>query len=60
MESNGKHVTIDGSPVDYETGAVYWGEPGTNVQHSFYQLFTRAPSCTCRPDRLRQDAQPVA
>jgi len=38
MESNGKHVTIDGRPVDYETGAVYWGEPGTNGQHSFYQL----------------------
>jgi glucose-6-phosphate isomerase len=38
MESNGKHVTLDGTPVDYETGAVYWGEPGTNGQHSFYQL----------------------
>jgi glucose-6-phosphate isomerase len=38
MESNGKHVTLDGDPVDYETGAVYWGEPGTNGQHSFYQL----------------------
>jgi glucose-6-phosphate isomerase len=38
MESNGKHVTLDGEPVDYETGAVYWGEPGTNGQHSFYQL----------------------
>jgi len=38
MESNGKHVTIDGAAVDYETGAVYWGEPGTNGQHSFYQL----------------------
>jgi glucose-6-phosphate isomerase len=38
MESNGKHVTIDGTQVDYETGAVYWGEPGTNGQHSFYQL----------------------
>ncbi len=38
MESNGKHVTLDGVPVDYETGAVYWGEPGTNGQHSFYQL----------------------
>jgi glucose-6-phosphate isomerase len=38
MESNGKHVTLDGSRVDYETGAVYWGEPGTNGQHSFYQL----------------------
>jgi glucose-6-phosphate isomerase len=38
MESNGKHVTIDGTTVDYDTGAVYWGEPGTNGQHSFYQL----------------------
>jgi glucose-6-phosphate isomerase len=38
MESNGKHVTLSGRPVDYATGAVYWGEPGTNGQHSFYQL----------------------
>jgi glucose-6-phosphate isomerase len=38
MESNGKHVTREGSPVDYATGPVYWGEPGTNGQHSFYQL----------------------
>ena len=38
MESNGKHVTLDGIRVDYETGAIYWGEPGTNGQHSFYQL----------------------
>jgi glucose-6-phosphate isomerase len=38
MESNGKHVTLDGRAVDYDTGAVYWGEPGTNGQHSFYQL----------------------
>jgi glucose-6-phosphate isomerase len=38
MESNGKHVTLGGSHVDYDTGAVYWGEPGTNGQHSFYQL----------------------
>ncbi|MFL5898282.1 MAG: glucose-6-phosphate isomerase [Solirubrobacterales bacterium] len=38
MESNGKHVTLDGSRVDYETGQIYWGEPGTNGQHSFYQL----------------------
>jgi glucose-6-phosphate isomerase len=38
MESNGKHVTVDGRHVDYDTGAVYWGEPGTNGQHSFYQL----------------------
>ena len=38
MESNGKHVTLDGRHVDYQTGAVFWGEPGTNGQHSFYQL----------------------
>jgi len=38
MESNGKHVTLDGSEVNYATGPVYWGEPGTNGQHSFYQL----------------------
>jgi len=38
MESNGKHVTLEGAGVDYQTGAVYWGEPGTNGQHSFYQL----------------------
>ncbi|MDA8091429.1 MAG: glucose-6-phosphate isomerase [Nitrospiraceae bacterium] len=38
MESNGKHVTLDGVNVDYDTGPVYWGEPGTNGQHSFYQL----------------------
>jgi glucose-6-phosphate isomerase len=38
MESNGKHVTLQGAEVDYDTGAVFWGEPGTNGQHSFYQL----------------------
>jgi glucose-6-phosphate isomerase len=38
MESNGKHVTLDGTTVSYPTGPVYWGEPGTNGQHSFYQL----------------------
>jgi glucose-6-phosphate isomerase len=38
MESNGKHVTLDGTPVDHQTGPIYWGEPGTNGQHSFYQL----------------------
>jgi glucose-6-phosphate isomerase len=38
MESNGKSVTLDGRHVDYNTGAIYWGEPGTNGQHSFYQL----------------------
>ncbi|MGA2343098.1 MAG: glucose-6-phosphate isomerase, partial [Steroidobacteraceae bacterium] len=38
MESNGKHVTLDGRRVGYDTGPIYWGEPGTNGQHSFYQL----------------------
>jgi len=38
MESNGKHVTLDGTQVAYDTGPIYWGEPGTNGQHSFYQL----------------------
>ncbi|MBK9941824.1 MAG: glucose-6-phosphate isomerase [Kouleothrix sp.] len=38
MESNGKSVTLDGRPVSYQTGPIYWGEPGTNGQHSFYQL----------------------
>ena len=38
MESNGKHVTLDGTAVSYQTGPIYWGEPGTNGQHSFYQL----------------------
>jgi glucose-6-phosphate isomerase len=38
MESNGKHVTLEGTAVDYPTGPIYWGEPGTNGQHSFYQL----------------------
>src|SRR5215469_8412206 len=38
MESNGKHVTLEGTPANYATGPIYWGEPGTNGQHSFYQL----------------------
>jgi glucose-6-phosphate isomerase len=38
MESNGKHVTLDGTQAAYETSPIYWGEPGTNGQHSFYQL----------------------
>ncbi len=38
MESNGKHVTLEGAQVDYQTGPIFWGEPGTNGQHSFYQL----------------------
>ena len=48
MESNGKHVTLDGEQVSYQTAAVYWGEPGTNGQHSFYQLIhqgTRLVPC---------------
>src|ERR1700720_1184392 len=48
MESNGKHVTLDGTPVDYDTGPIVWGEPGTNGQHSFYQLIhqgTRVIPC---------------
>jgi glucose-6-phosphate isomerase len=48
MESNGKHVTLDGVRVDYDTGPIYWGEPGTNGQHSFYQLIhqgTRLVPC---------------
>jgi glucose-6-phosphate isomerase len=56
MESNGKHVTRDGVPCDYQTGPVYWGEPGTNGQHSFYQLLhqgTRLVPCDfigfCQP-----------
>ena len=44
MESNGKHVTLDGASVGYETGPVYWGEPGTNGQHSFYQLIHQGTS----------------
>ena len=48
MESNGKHVTLDGTHVDYATGPIYWGEPGSNGQHSFYQLIhqgTRVIPC---------------
>jgi glucose-6-phosphate isomerase len=48
MESNGKSVTVDGAPVSTDTGAIYWGEPGTNGQHSFYQLIhqgTRLVPC---------------
>jgi glucose-6-phosphate isomerase len=48
MESNGKHVTLEGTPVDYDTAPIVWGEPGTNGQHSFYQLLhqgTRLVPC---------------
>ena len=63
MESNGKHVTLDGDQVSYDTSAIYWGEPGTNGQHSFYQLLhqgTRPVPCDfigfCQPLNL-MDAQ---
>src|SRR5712672_2090316 len=56
MESNGKHVTLEGASIDYQTGPIYWGEPGTNGQHSFYQLIhqgTKIIPCDfigfCRP-----------
>jgi glucose-6-phosphate isomerase len=48
MESNGKRVTLTGQPVSYQTGPIYWGEPGTNGQHSFYQMIhqgTRIVPC---------------
>ena len=64
MESNGKHVTLDGAPVDSQTGPIYWGEPGTNGQHSFYQLIhqgTRLIPCDFigfgQPLRPLRDAQ---
>ena len=44
MESNGKHVTLEGTHVSYDTGPIYWGEPGTNGQHSFYQLIHQGTS----------------
>ncbi len=52
MESNGKHVTLEGARVDYDTGAIYWGEPGTNGQHSFYQL--HPPGDEADPLRLHR------
>lgn len=64
MESNGKSTRADGSPVSADTGEIFWGEPGTNGQHAFYQLLHQAPgwcqpissallnpSTTCRPPR---------
>ena len=47
MESNGKSVRVDGSPVTYDTGAIYWGEPGTNGQHSFFQLLHQGTDDVC-------------
>jgi glucose-6-phosphate isomerase len=59
MESNGKHVTLEGKRVDYDTGPIFWGEPGTNGQHSFYQLIhqgTRLIPCDfiCFADTLNR------
>jgi glucose-6-phosphate isomerase len=65
MESNGKHVTLEGKPVESSTGPIYWGEPGTNGQHSFYQLIhqgTRLVPCdfigfcqSLNPNRVHHD-----
>ena len=60
MESNGKHVTLDGTAVDYQTGPIYWGEPGTNGQHSFYQLIHQGTKLIpCDFIALRPVAQPA-
>ena len=60
MESNGKHVTLAGIVVDYQTGAIYWGEPGTNGQHSFYQLIHQGTKLIPRrPHRVRKEPQPA-
>jgi len=56
MESNGKHVTLDGTEVAFQTGPIYWGEPGTNGQHSFYQLIhqgTKLIPCTNTASSLK-------
>jgi hypothetical protein len=61
MESNGKHVTLDGTHVDYQTGPIYWGEPGTNGQHSFYQLIhqgTASSPATSSASTIPQPARP--
>src|SRR4029079_17210175 len=58
MESNGKHVTLAGAPVDHDTGAVFWGEPGTNGQPSFYQLIPQGT--TPVPLDLIGFAEPLA
>jgi glucose-6-phosphate isomerase len=61
MESNGKYVTLDGTRVDYETSPVYWGEPGTNGQHSFYQLIHQGTKLIpCDFIGFNQTLNPVA
>jgi glucose-6-phosphate isomerase len=60
MESNGKHVTLDGVVTSYATGAVYWGEPGTNGQHSFYQLIHQGtPLIPCDFIGFKESLNPV-
>jgi glucose-6-phosphate isomerase len=61
MESNGKHVTLDGKAVSYETRPVYWGEPGTNGQHSFYQLIHQGTRLIpCDVIAFHQSLNPLA
>ena len=61
MESNGKSVTLDGNRVDYATGPVYWGEPGTNGQHSFYQLIHQGtPLVPCDFIAFARSLNPLA
>jgi len=58
MESNGKHVDLEGHPVDYQTGPIVWGEPGTDGQHSFYQLLHQGTKLVpCDMNRVLQAAQ---
>lgn len=60
MESNGKHVTLSGEEVDYQTGPIYWGEPGTNGQHSFYQLIHQGTKLIpCDFIGFRQSLNPI-
>ncbi len=60
MESNGKSVRLDGSVVDYDTGAIFWGEPGTNGQHSFYQLLHQGTTTVaCEVIIVAQSDNPV-
>jgi glucose-6-phosphate isomerase len=60
MESNGKHVTVSGAAVDYQTGPIYWGEPGTNGQHSFYQLIHQGtPLIPCDFIAFTQSLNPL-
>ena len=60
MESNGKSITLDGQHVDYQTGPIYWGEPGTNGQHSFYQLIHQGTKLIpCDFIAFRQSLNPI-